>query len=71
MYRSRPKGELDRDTLNFLSSMNIDNEIISYDIIGTQAHLVMLYEKGLLEVKPLKKILNELRNIASKPWQDR
>ncbi|MGB7675274.1 MAG: argininosuccinate lyase [Nitrososphaeraceae archaeon] len=67
MYRSRPKGELDRDTLNFLSSMNIDNEIISYDIIGTQAHLVMLYEKGLLEVKPLKKILNELEILLQNP----
>jgi argininosuccinate lyase len=67
MYRSRPKGDLDQDTLNFLSSMNIDNEIISYDIMGTQAHLVMLYEKGLLEVKPLKKILNELEILLQNP----
>jgi len=47
--------------------MNIDNEIISYDIMGTQAHLVMLYEKGLLEVKPLKKILNELEILLQNP----
>jgi argininosuccinate lyase len=47
--------------------MNIDNEIISYDIMGTQAHLVMLYEKGLLEVKPLKKILNELELLLQNP----
>jgi len=47
--------------------MNIDNEIISFDIMGTQAHLVMLYEKGLLEVKPLKKILNELEILLQNP----
>jgi argininosuccinate lyase len=67
MYRSRPKGVLDRDTLNFLSSMDIDNEIISYDILGTQAHVVMLYEKGLLKVKALKKILNELEILLQNP----
>ena len=35
--------------------------------MGTQAHLVMLYEKGLLEVKPLKKILNELEILLQNP----
>ena len=35
--------------------------------MGTQAHLVMLYEKGLLKVKPLKKILNELEILLQNP----
>lgn len=47
--------------------MDIDNEIISYDILGTQAHVVMLYEKGLLKVKALKKILNELEILLQNP----
>jgi hypothetical protein len=34
--------------------------------LGSQAHLVMLYEK-VFEVKPLKKILNETEILLTKP----
>ena len=39
LYRSRQKENLDKDVLNFLSSLNEDINIISYDILGTQSSL--------------------------------
>ena len=60
MYRSRPKGSLDDDVLHFLSSMRSDKSILEYDILGSQAHSIMLYETGILSRKELGKILAAL-----------
>jgi argininosuccinate lyase len=69
MYRSRPKGNLEPESLNFMSSLQVDNEIASYDILGTQAHVIMLYEKNLLRLEILKKILCELQILRRNPKQ--
>ena len=48
MYRaSRLDGTLDEKTLNFLSSISEDNEIAIYDILGSQAHTLMLFENKI------------------------
>src|SRR5919107_4944727 len=57
MYRSRPKGNLDDYTLSFLSSVCDDYDLLYYDLIGSQAHVVMLYEVGVLSKNELIKIL--------------
>ncbi len=57
MYRSRPGGNLDDFTLSFLSSLNEDQELLNYDILGSQAHVLMLYEIGILSKIELQKIL--------------
>ncbi len=57
MYRSRPHGNLDDSALSFLSSVYDDHNLLYYDIIGSQAHVVMLYEVGVLSKDELKKIL--------------
>ena len=44
MYRSRLGGTLDEITLDYVSSMSDDTDIVFYDIIGSQAHSIMLYE---------------------------
>jgi len=67
MYRSRPKGDLEPESLSYLSSIKDDKKIVLYDIIGTQAHAIMLYEKGLIELKVLKPILNELQIFLHNP----
>jgi len=51
---------LDEITLNYVSSISDDVEIAFYDIIGSQAHTIMLYENKILTKIELKKILNEL-----------
>ncbi|MGN6623711.1 MAG: argininosuccinate lyase [Candidatus Nitrosocosmicus sp.] len=63
MYRSRPHGSLDDSTLSFLSSINDDYNILYYDILGSQAHVIMLYEIGILSKNELKKILNSTNRI--------
>jgi argininosuccinate lyase len=49
MYRSRLKERLSDRVLSYLSSINEDESIFYYDIIGSEAHVIMLYEQGLLE----------------------
>ncbi|NOJ28537.1 MAG: argininosuccinate lyase, partial [Nitrososphaera sp.] len=67
MYRSRPKGSLDDSVLDFLSSMKNDQPILYYDIIGSQAHSIMLYEMGHVSQAELKKILSALETARKKP----
>ena len=63
MYRSRQKENLDKDVLNFLSSLNEDTNILIYDILGTQAHCLMLNKIGILTSAELSKILSSLSKI--------
>ena len=65
LYRSRQKENLDKDVLNFLSSINEDINIFSYDIIGTQVHCIMLNKIGILSSEELSKILNSLNKIKN------
>jgi len=51
MYRSRPSGNLDNKALSFLSSLDEDADLFYYDIFGSQAHVIMLYEVGILAKK--------------------
>ena len=67
MYRSRHKADLDRHTLNFLSSIDIDNKILYYDILSTKAHAIMLYEIRLLNHDELASIIVELDRVLRHP----
>jgi len=67
MYRSRHKQDLDRRALNFLSSVDIDDKILYYDIICTKAHVIMLYEIRLLTRDELASIVNELDRVLRHP----
>lgn len=60
MYRSRLDQNLDKFTLDYVSSISDDSEIAIYDIIGSQAHVIMLHENGLLSKIEAKKILAAL-----------
>jgi len=63
MYRSRLGKNLDDITLSYVSSIDDDGEIAFYDLIGSQAHAIMLYENKLLTKKDLKKILSALEEL--------
>jgi argininosuccinate lyase len=69
VYRSRPRGSLNEDTLKFLSSMDADQDILYYDIMGSEAHSMMLCDIGLLSVQELKKILQALEDVRKDPTQ--
>ncbi|MEE8132753.1 MAG: argininosuccinate lyase [Nitrososphaerales archaeon] len=66
MYRSRLKGRLDKDVLEYLSSINDDLLLLYYDIVGSEAHSIMLYEQGWIKRSELKKILNALEGVKKK-----
>jgi argininosuccinate lyase len=67
MYRSRPKDRLDDHVLRFLSSMQHDQSILYYDILGSEAHSIMLHEMGHLTAGELKKILSALEEARKSP----
>src|SRR5215204_5018039 len=67
MYRSRPTEKLKDDVLKFLSSMDQDHSILYYDITGSEAHSIMLHEKGHITHGELKKILSALEEAKKNP----
>ena len=67
MYRSRSGIELDKDAFKFLSSLCEDSVILLYDIFGSEAHSIMLYEIGFLTLVDLKKILQALEEVKKNP----
>ncbi len=67
MYRSRPKGPLHKDILDFLSSIGDDDEVFLYDLLGSQAHVLMLHDIGLLVHDETKAILTTLDQLKHQP----
>lgn len=67
MYRSRPNGKLEYDALRFLSSIDDDKSILYYDVVGSQAHSIMLHEMGHITSSELKKILSALEEAKKNP----
>ncbi len=67
MYRSRSTEKLQDDVLKFLSSMDQDHSILYYDILGSEAHSIMLHEKGHIADIELKGILSALEEAKKNP----
>ncbi len=63
LYRSRLGNDLGGITLDFVSSVSDDSEIAIYDILGSQAHVIMLYENDLITAESAKRILGALLEI--------
>ncbi len=60
MYRSRLRGSLDKDVLEYLSSIEEDKALLQYDIIGSMAHVIMLNECNIISIDDAKEILKAL-----------
>jgi argininosuccinate lyase len=67
MYRSRPNDKLEDDALRFLSSIHDDKSILYYDVVGSQAHSIMLHEMGHITSSELEKILSALEEAKKNP----
>jgi len=65
LYRSRLGNDLNELTLGYVSSLFDDAEIGFYDIIGSQAHTIMLYENKIITKKDTKKILTALEKLKT------
>ncbi|MGQ0376984.1 MAG: argininosuccinate lyase, partial [Nitrososphaerota archaeon] len=69
MYRSRLKNNLNEITLEYVSSLFDDAEIAFYDIVGTQAHVIMLFEKKIITKSEAKKILAALEKLKKEKFE--
>ncbi len=65
MYRSRLKDSLRKEVLEYLSSIDDDKALLSYDIIGSIAHVIMLKECNIIKDIDAKEILKALLNAKS------
>lgn len=64
MYRARMgDGKPDPRILGYLSSAGEDMEIIRYDILGSQAHVLMLLRAGIISRTSARRILGALSEI--------
>lgn len=63
MYRSRQTENLDKNVLEYLSSLDDDINLFYYDIVGTQAHCIMLNKIGILDHQELSRLLSSLSEL--------
>ena len=63
MYRSRLGNDLSDITLDYVSSIKDDSEIALFDILGSQAHVLMLQEIKIISKNDAKKILIALESL--------
>ncbi|MGY5144367.1 MAG: argininosuccinate lyase [Candidatus Nitrosopumilus sp. bin_32a] len=68
MYRSRLGTDLSDITLDYVSSINDDSEIALYDILGSQAHVMMLFQNNIITNNDAKKILSALENLKNEKF---
>ena len=68
MYRSRLGTDLSDITLDYVSSINDDSEIAFYDILGSQAHSLMLFQNDIITKNDAKKILSALESMKKKSF---
>jgi len=69
MYRSRLGNDLNKITLDYVSSISDDVEIALYDLLGSQAHTIMLYENKIITKAEVKKILSALELIKKEKFE--
>jgi argininosuccinate lyase len=67
VYRSRTKDSLDKSALKFLSSISVDYHLLFYDLLGSEAHAIMLHEIGFLSSAALRDLLSGLETIRKDP----
>ena len=68
MYRSRLGNDLDNVTLDYVSSINDDSQIALYDIVGSQAHALMLHRQKIISKSDVKKILTALESLKKEKF---
>ena len=68
MYRSRLGNDLSDITLDYVSSIDDDAAIAFYDIVGSQAHALMLYQQKIITKNDAKKILSSLESLKDETF---
>lgn len=66
MYRSRLGSDIDRTTLDYLSSISEDTQIMPYDIACSQAHTIMLHDQQIISRDDARRILEALKEVSDR-----
>lgn len=63
LWGGRFRKELEKSTEDYLQSVEVDKELILYDVWGSEAHAIMLAKQKIITDKDLKKILYWLEKV--------
>jgi argininosuccinate lyase len=64
-WNGRFDAEIKKEVLDYTAGddIELDNRLVLYDIMGTEAHDIMLYKVGILQESAIKNILTGLKKI--------
>jgi argininosuccinate lyase len=65
LWGGRFRKELEKSAEDYLQSVEVDRELVLYDIWGSEAHAIMLARQGIITDKDLKKILYWLERVRA------
>jgi argininosuccinate lyase len=69
IYRSRLKKPMEKEAALYISSLKEDAEIFEEDLLGTEAHIVMLCEQEIIGRGDAGKILKALEDLKTE-WRE-
>jgi len=64
IYRSRLGEDSDRESQQFIGSLDVDAELLQYEIDSSLAHTVMLKEQGWLNQNDALNLIAALKETA-------
>lgn len=67
IYRSRLGKGLERESAEFISSLQVDKELLRYEIESSKAHTVMLASQGIISRKQASALLKALSEVEGRP----
>ena len=63
LWSGRFEGGMDDDVLNFTSSLDVDQVLAFYDIMGSLAHVMMLRDRKIIPKNDAEEIIKGLREL--------
>ncbi|EHP83743.1 argininosuccinate lyase [Methanotorris formicicus] len=70
LRRGRLGNSIKEDVAKYTTSLDFDKEIFEVDILCDIAHVIMLYEQGIIKKDDVKKIIDGLKEIYKKGMEN-
>ena len=66
LRRGRLGNSIKEDVAKYTTSLDFDKEIFEADILCDIAHVIMLYEQGIIKKEDAKKIVKKIKDLKLK-----
>jgi argininosuccinate lyase len=65
LYRSRLNGDIDPESQRFIGSLDVDAELLQYEVDSSLAHVIMLREEGWMSKEEAAGVISALEKMAT------